>query len=267
VLVRLLLFKAFVQGRPHDGDSTMGYRVKDEKRWPDRKIPYVFHANMMTDQNREYRELILACMARWEEYINEGRLYVRFVERTNEQKYVEIQATGDGSTGSGEIGMPVQGNISRFTLNTYKKKRDDRNSIPHELGHVLGLAHEQQRARPTFDAASNTFTDGTGDEVETGNAAQARLYYLGEARLGRTQPEDKKKMLDTWTANYVTVGAYDVQSIMHYPDAANWQWSYPPYRERATAVAALNYPSVAQVVAGTWEPSIGDLYAIRDLYP
>lgn len=247
----------------------MGYRVRDEKRWPNRQIPYEFSKQMMDDKYKDYRELVLACMARWEEYINEGRLYVRFVPRTNEQKYVEISPAPGGSTGSGELGMPTQGSISKFTINTYvdkKQGRDDRNSIPHELGHVLGLAHEHQRARPTFNAVTNTFTDGTGDEVAAEDPAQARLYYLGNA-LFSTLAENKRKMFDTWSGAYVTVGAYDVQSIMHYPEAQNWQWNYAPYRNRATAVSALNYPSVDQVVAGTWEPSIGDLYAIRDLYP
>lgn len=247
----------------------MGYRVRDEKRWPNRQIPYVFSKDMLDDKYKDYRELLLACMARWEEYINEGRLYVRFVPRTEEQKYVEISPTADGSTSSGEIGMPTAGNVSKFTLRTYvdkKKGRDDRNSIPHELGHVLGLVHEQQRARPTFDAGTNAFLAGTGDEAQTDNAAQARLYYLGNP-LAVSVAENKKKMFDTWSAAYVTVGAYDVQSLMHYPEAINWQWNYAPYRNLATAVAALNYPSVDQVLAGTWEPSIGDLYAVRDLYP
>lgn len=247
----------------------MGYRVRDEKRWPNRQVPYEFSKAMLDDKYKDYRALLLACMARWEEYINEGRLYVRFVPRTDEQKYVEISPTSDGSTSSGEIGMPTGGNVSKFTLRTYvdkKQGRDDRNSIPHELGHVLGLVHEHQRARPTFDAVASAFTDGTGDEAATQDPAQARLYYLGNA-LFSTAAENKKKMFTLWSASYVTVGTYDVQSIMHYPEAQNWQWNYAPYRNVATAVAALNYPSVDQVLAGTWEPSIGDLYAVRDLYP
>jgi hypothetical protein len=251
----------------------MGYRVADAKRWPNRQIPYVFHANMLADESKEYRALIRACMDRWEEFINEGRLYVRFVERTNEQQYVEISSTGMGSTGSGEIGKPTQQDVSRFTLNTSKVNgRDDRDSIPHELGHVIGLAHEQQRSRPLFDQQGNP-QDGTGDEADTDDPTKARLYYLGqEGRLddkykAMSKAAEKKKQLTLWNATYVTAGGYDLQSIMHYPDARNWQWNYAPYRTKAIAIAALNYPSAAQVAAGTWEPSIGDLYAIRELYP
>jgi len=248
----------------------MGYRIKDANKWKDNQVPYVFAAEMMKDEHTQYRKLIKKCMAQWEEYINEGKVYVRFVERTNEEKYVEIFPTGDGSTSSGEIGMPngtadndkekERGKfISRFTIRVNQLGGfDHRSSIPHELGHVLGLAHEHQRSRPLKKPGPGATT--SGDEVETEDPTQARLYYLGGML-------SKETMFAAWDNKYVPVGDYDLQSIMHYPAADGWQWNYPPYAlDKTVAIAALNYPSAEQVIAGNWAPSIGDIYAIRELY-
>jgi hypothetical protein len=235
----------------------MGYRVKDAKKWPNRQIPYECTAEMLKDEYKSLRKLIKACMDRWEHFINEDKLYVEFVLRTNEEKYVQISPTGDGSTSSGEIGAPADKSVSRFTIRTNSNDGfDHRSSIPHELGHILGLAHEHQRSRPLKGQKSPS-----GDEVETGDPTKARLYYLGNAL------RSKEQMFADWDQRYVPVGDYDLQSIMHYPSAGGWQWNYSLYEgKRDVAIAALNYPSVEEVIAGTWAPSIGDIAAIRELY-
>ena len=137
----------------------------------------------------------------------------------------------------------------------------------------MGLAHEHQRSRPNFDDKGYPL-DGTADEAEVKDAALARLYYLGgEGRFDDKmkaipRATEKKNQLAAWSNTYVAVGPYDLQSIMHYPDAPNWRWNYEPYRlDDQAAIAAMNYPSAEQVVAGRWEPSPGDIATLRDLYP
>ena len=246
----------------------MGYRVKDEKKWPQGKIPYLFTAEMLKDEHKRFRKLIKECMAQWEEYLNEGKFYVQFVERTNEERYVQISPTDSGSTSSGEIGVPTERNYSNFTILTKRTVDNDtqmvinpKMSIPHELGHVLGLVHEQQRSRPLIEKGKAIA--GTGDEANTEDPTKARLYYVG------TQFMTKELMFASWDRKYVPVGDYDLDSIMHYPSAAGWAWNYAPYQGEngpAAAIAALNYPSAAQVIAKTWAPSLGDIAALQELY-
>jgi hypothetical protein len=240
----------------------MGYRVKDAKKWPNRKIPYMCTDEMLKDEYKSFRKLIKACMDRWEQFINVDQVYVEFVLRTNEEKYVQISPTGDGSTTSGEIGMPTDRNYSMFRIRTNQLDGfDHRSSIPHELGHVLGLAHEHHRSRPLIE--NGKLKAESGDEELTKDPTKARLYWLGNPM------RSKEESFADWDQKYVPVGDYDLQSIMHYPSAGGWQWNYEPYQGKkgaAVAIAALNYPSAAQVIAKTWAPSPGDIAAIRELY-
>jgi hypothetical protein len=130
---------------------------------------------------------------------------------------------------------------------------------------VLGLDHEHQRSRPYFDDKGNPI-DNTGNEVKTNDPDKARLYYLGLDFNGKPDPALKKAQISRWNSLYIPAGPYDLQSLMHYPEAINWRWSYEPYRKLATAIAALNYPSTAQVIAGAWAPSDDDIDTLQDLY-
>jgi Astacin (Peptidase family M12A) len=232
----------------------MGYRIKHAKAWFGGVIPYTFQANVPED----VVQLIKACMNRWEQYVNEGKNYIQFIERTTEPRYLLILRDDVGSTGSGEIGRPTEREFSRFCLNLKRKgdHPEDEKSIPHELGHVLGLAHEHQRSR-------------IADEADAHNPAAARLYYLGHERPFQKldAAQDKARMHQTWDNTYVPVGAYDLQSIMHYPDAPDWRWNYEHFQDDPdNAIPYLNYPSLEAVRAGRWEPSPGDVATLRDLY-
>lgn len=232
----------------------MGYRIQDGKRWADRKVSYQFHDSLPQGT----RELFVQCMRTWESFVNEGQQHdVRFAERVNEARYVIIRRDDTGSTGN-VLGSPTTDGPVTFFMNlTNKDGRDDRASIPHELGHLLGLAHEHQQSRATI--VNGKRQAGTGDETPTNDATRARLYYTG----GLQSVEDA---YTAWSTAYLTVNDYDLQSIMHYPDARGWTWNYVPYRTRQTAIAALNYPTVEQVLAGNWRPSAGDIATVRNIY-
>lgn len=233
----------------------MGYRVKNEKRWQDRQIPYQFNDNVP----EQTRELIVRCMRDWEGFVNADQNHdVVFVEREAQARYVVIKRDDTGSTGN-VLGSPTADGAVTFTLNLSKKDgRDDRASIPHELGHVLGLAHEHQRSRATI--ANGKRVAGTGDEAVTKDPTRARLYYSG----GLQSAEDTYA---AWDKQYVTFGDYDLQSIMHYPSGFGFTWNYNEYnKNKDAAVAALNYPTAQQVLDGAWRPSAGDIATVRAIY-
>jgi hypothetical protein len=140
--------------------------------WTDRKIPFEFEADY------PYRDDVLKAMALWEQ---SG---VWFCQRGNEPNYVVVRNTS-GSSNS-VVGMSGQSQ-SVYIGDGYKSL--------HELGHTLGLIHEQERSD------RDTYVIMQWNEIENGMS-------------------NDQMVLDPNSRN-VTV--YDRVSVMHYPaPAGGW---------------------------------------------
>ena len=96
---------------------------KDVKLWTNRRIPYIFA------DGYAYRGEVLDAMKLWEDAAG-----VIFYERTDEKNYVEIIT----KQGSSESAIGMIGGKQIATINGEAH-------TTHELGHVLGLIHEQSR--------------------------------------------------------------------------------------------------------------------------
>src|SRR5262249_42329995 len=107
--------------------------------WPNGAIKYVLKSN-----NQEYNTLVRLTMDRWEACVKAkfGKQLIAFVEVQNPSALKGIVQVHDTqSSGYGDVG-----HVSTEELNC--KVGTEHTSIiwlPHELGHVIGLAHEHQR--------------------------------------------------------------------------------------------------------------------------
>ena len=153
-----------------DGAGGIGTRgCFDTNWWPGGVVPFEWDANASAGN----RTAMLAAMAEWEAVAN-----VSFVERTGEHDYVHIQDSTVNNSNVGCIGGEQTINIfnwgTRFTM-------------VHELGHTLGLWHEQSRPdRNTYV----TIHLGAIDDLEEHNF-------------------DMHSGAETY-------GPYDFDSVMHY---------------------------------------------------
>lgn len=260
----------------------MAYVIKitnQQGPWDDGEVPYVFGDGISEDLANVFE----ACMGRWESFLtNDGQSLVKFVKKgANHKTFVRITGVNaaQAQTSSGVIGSPKKKGeeFSNFTFNTYRASEPE--SIPHELAHVLGLAHEHHRNREA-------------DIKEAKNAQEARLYYLGAGKEVPKKPpqkgqkvrrnsyvaadnnadivyskEDQEACWKLWDALYSPVGDYDLQSITHYPSVPNWKWTYGPFNLAPnSARKALNLPSVEQVTNSQWKPGPTDIDALKALY-
>ncbi len=149
--------------------------------WTHRRIPYVF------ENEYPYESEVRDAMDKWQDAAG-----VSFQPRAQEANYLVIKKPSGGS--SSAVGM--QGGPQDVNIN------DGYKSL-HELGHALGLKHEQVRSdRDSYvDMQWGNIAGGTGNHNFT---------------------------LDP-TSNNLT--AYDRKSVMHYPAPAKGWGGTPPDQE------------------------------------
>lgn len=246
----------------------MGFHVPRHLRWPQGIIPYEIDPEVP----HNVQAWFVQCMRRWELSVNEapgsvgvqatlGRRYISFEPRTNQAGYFRLckaERTDAGSLGIAVMRDWNQRGKIEFTLNCRDKALDEVKHIPHELGHIIGLAHEHQRddssLRPTpvwaefrkpygFDQAEKRLPKGSLVlDVANPRHAMALGAHTSVAYL----------------RSCVKSGPYDIQSIMHYECPAGYEWVGPP--------PPIYKPDKDEVTQDRWRPSAGDIAAVRSLY-
>lgn len=188
--------------------------VKPDRLWPDAVVPYVLDDGLPD----EVRDDIAKAMEHW---VTHSR--VRFVERAGQADYVRF-VPGDGC--SSYVG--VTGGEQALTLHPDCGV----GAAIHEIGHAVGLWHEQSRA----DRDEHVVVHW--DNIQPGREHNF-LTYAERNDVG------------------ADIGAYDYDSIMHYP---SWAFAVDPTQP------TISRPN-GMLVEGQREGlSPGDLGGVEFLY-
>jgi hypothetical protein len=151
--------------------DSLGIGIKGENfRWPEGVVPYVTVDALAGT--------VKAAIDHWE-----ARTPIRFVKRTNEADYVSFEVqTGCWSWVGRQGGMQVISLGAGCGLG----------AAIHEIGHCLGLWHEQSRSD------RDQFIEVLTENIKPGRESQ----------------------FDKHIQDGTDLGAYDFASIMHYPETA-----------------------------------------------
>ena len=143
--------------------------------WPGGVLVYSFDSSVSAGEQSQW----LFAAAQWSAVAN-----LTFVQRTNQPNYVRVVDSGPGGANSSFVGMV--GGAQTMNISSWGYAY----IIAHEIGHALGLLHEQQRSD------RNTYVTINTANIQSGAGGNFNIAS---------------------TTNY---GAYDFDSVMHYDGCA-----------------------------------------------
>jgi hypothetical protein len=219
----------------------MGFGINANDIWPDGNI-YYRYINTSTGKRKERFEKTLK---RWTALLDwtgkdlvsrAGRSPITFVELglgQHKPNLVAVTFVEEG-TSAGCVGNQVN-NQKGGTFNC--KLGPDEKNYPHEVGHIIGLAHEHMHSQSGIQPAD-------ADQVFS---------------MGRAAIENERR-------KYRDIGRYDPYSIMHYDGKSVdfKRWYVAPEKWGKYKIEPRRDEKL--IDDQTWFPSAGDLIAIHKLY-
>ena len=227
----IILGKVDAQGNLIRNDLQTQGIVKDNGRWSGGIIPFVINGNVTVAGVQHINEAI----AHWEQ-----QTPINFVPRTSQSNYIEFVRGSSAGACSSAVGRV--GGRQELKLNT--DGDCSRGSLIHEIGHAVGLYHEQSRE----DRDSHV-------KILTANII--------------TQP-DRRPNFEKRVSGATDIGAYDFTSIMHYGCTA---FGKEVNGVTQTTIQPIDPPIGVSCTAASMNRigqriglSQGDIYAVLSIY-
>ncbi len=199
-------------------------------RWPNGVLPYVIDESSYTDSElTSVRALMQQAAEHYRE--NTG---IRIILRTDQRNFVSVEKPSDsGICGSSRLGVQGGKQILRLSPTTTL------GCTVHELGHALGISHEQTREdRDSFVT------------INFGNI-----------------PSNREHNFDKAPSNVFTdYGDYDFDSIMHYRAAAFSSASDCPTTRGDCSIVPINSSININRLGQRAGLSLGDRNALCEVY-
>ena len=218
----IILGKVDAQGNLIKSDLQTQGIVKDNGRWSGGIIPFVINSNVTAAGVSN----INSAIAHWEE-----KTPINFIARTSQSNYIEF-VRGDSA---GACSSPVGRVGGRQEIKLTPSGDCSRGALIHEIGHAVGLYHEQSRE----DRDSHV-------TIISANIESGREHNFNKQ-----------------VSNAHDVAAYDFGSIMHYGE-----FSFCKKNSSGVCVG----PTIVTKPAGT--PigqrnglSQGDINTVLNIYP
>ncbi|WP_343524928.1 M12 family metallopeptidase [Pedobacter sp.] len=177
------------------------FTAEFQKLWPGGIVYYVIN-------DATHSSDILSAINAWE-----ASTPIRFVQRTNQANYVNFQGAPPNGGGDSQLGMIGGQQLIRLSAGA------DESTVIHEIGHAVGLMHEQSRADRdqyinidfnninsdwTYQYATYNAQGRSGSQTGTFDYSSVMLYpsSVPEARVGsNTSPQMTRKDGSTWGYN------------------------------------------------------------------
>ncbi|MCX2584018.1 M12 family metallopeptidase [Pedobacter sp. MR22-3] len=192
-----------------------------QKLWPGGIVYY-------TINNPSKHSYIVDAINHWE-----ANTLIRFVQRTNQNNYVDFAGTPEQGGGSSQLGMVGGRQEIKLDANAALS------TVIHEIGHAVGLMHEQTRAdrdqfinvnynnissswRSQYDIYSAHGIAGSENGTFDFNSIMLYRSYAPEVSLnGNTSPQMTRKDGSIWNNNYYLsqgdiAGVTALYSIIYY---------------------------------------------------
>jgi hypothetical protein len=200
--------------RLNNKQGAKGLTDVNAKLWKNKTVPYVLKDHFPNGA---------AVVKAFDEYNNLTK--IKFVKRTTEADYIEFVTTDNPNIG-GQSRLGRVGGVQPLWLNQDVNKWTT-GTVIHELGHALGLMHEQCRND------RNQFV-----EIVWANIMEGYKSQFQDLSNGRD------------------LQAYDYESILH----------YPPRAFSANGLETIKPKQAGVVIGQRTKLSDGDIKSLEELY-